>query len=133
MTVGETEFTGFHISYSFPNELITHAAAVIIACFLFPLLDFLMKKNLSKNSDHRTMVEKYTFNKILTMVLLLILVILFIFSVFYSISWVREKALVFEQPAGSGIYARPHYTYDMTDYGEIVYTGIAYTIEHITG
>lgn len=128
MVVGETGFSGFHLSARFPNELVTHLAVVVIICLFFPLLDYFIKKNLSKNSDHDTMVQKYTFNKILTVVLLIIFIIIFIFSVFYSVSWVMEKALIFEQPAGSGQYVRPHYSYDWAD-GELIYKGIFYSSE----
>ncbi|MBE6731254.1 MAG: hypothetical protein E7564_06165 [Ruminococcaceae bacterium] len=130
ITAGETPFDGYHLSYRFPNELFTHLAVVVIALFLFPLFDFIMKKSLNKNSDRDTMVEKYTFNRILAIVLLIIIIILFIFSVFYSISYIKYQSLVFEQPEGSGIYVRPWYTYE-EDNGNWVYDGIRYTIERI--
>ena len=128
---GETSFDGYHLSYKFPNEAVTHSAVVVIACLFYPLLDLIMKRRLSHNVSHETMAEKYTFNKILVIVLLIIFLVFFVLSTFYSISYIKYQELVFELPEGSGIYVRPHYTYEITDNGEFVYSGIAYTMERI--
>ena len=123
----ETSFDGYNLSYRFPNELVTHLGLVLVIAISIPFIDKLMKSSLGKFTDKDTMVEKYTFNKIIALVLLVFFLFFLITSIYFSIAWLKNEKLYFETSEGSGIYLQPCYTYDWdSEHAEIIYTGIAY-------
>ena len=86
-----------------------------------------MKQHLNKTSDRDTLIGKYTFNKIIAVVLLIVFLIFLFTSIYFSIAWLKNEKLYFEIKEGSGIYIRPSYTYDWdAEHGKAIYRGIAY-------
>ena len=123
----EIYFDGYHLSYKFPNELVSHLGLVLVISLFLPLIDKLMKQNLMNKTDRDTLIAKYTFNKIIVGVLLVIFIIFLVTSIYFSIAWIKNMALYFETYEGSGYYLQPCYTYDWdADRGEAIYRGIAY-------